>query len=122
MVDNENGFHEILRLVFEPLGFNVEFAFDGEEGLRRFTSQSYDIVFSDVHMPKMGGPELFDHIRKIKPSQPIVMMTSGSDSVGRFELEVVSKKATACIYKPFEIEEAIKAAEHVLEIKLEENA
>jgi CheY-like chemotaxis protein len=121
VVDNENGFHEILRLVLEPLGFDVHSAFDGVQGLQDFTSRDYDVVLSDVHMPKMQGPELFAHIRRLKPTQPVVMMTSGSDPEGRFELGIQDKKGTdtVCIYKPFEIDEVVQALETVLKMKLE---
>lgn len=122
IVDNEQGFHEILQIVLEPLGFKIESAYDGEEGLRRYKLGNYDVVFSDVHMPKMQGPQLYAKIRELNPNQPIVMMTSGSDPEGRFEIGIQKTPLTACMYKPFEIDEAVHAVENILGVKLEEAA
>lgn len=118
VVDNEDGFHQILRMLFEPMGFRVDSAYDGEAGWNLFQTRNYDLVFSDVHMPKMRGPELLDHIRSLKPEQKVVMMTSGSDPDGRFELSLRGNVITECLYKPFEIDEAIQAADKLIGVKV----
>jgi DNA-binding NtrC family response regulator len=120
VVDNEKGFHGILRLVLEPYGFDLASAFDGQQGWERFTSRPFDLVISDVRMPKMQGPELLENIHRLKPSQPVIMMTSGSDPEGVFERRVQEENIAGCLYKPFEIDEVIRAVEHCLGIKLEE--
>jgi len=51
------------------LGYGVEIASDGEEGLKMWQSGSYSLVLTDLHMPKMSGYDLATKIRKIGPSR-----------------------------------------------------
>ena len=85
IVDDEPGFHALFKLLLEPLGFEVLSAKDGVEGWEAGQKQNPDVVVSDVHMPRMRGPELFEKIKKFKPEQPVIMMSSGSDPQHTFE-------------------------------------
>ena len=112
IVDDEPGFHDMLRYLLEPLGFIVHSAHDGLEGLECVRRQNYDIIFLDVHMPKMRGPELLKIIKELKPMQFVVMMSSGSDP--RQVLEQTAKElgAMACLFKPFEISQVLETIQH----------
>jgi len=111
IIDDEQGFHDLFRFILEPLGFTVNSAYDGVEGLARLKEKGYDLVFMDVHMPKMTGPELMKQLMQIRPSQPVVIMSSGSDPAQTFEKDVKELGAAACIFKPFELEEITKNLE-----------
>jgi CheY-like chemotaxis protein len=115
VVDNEPGFHDLFRFHLEPLGFDVHSAADGVEGLERFRSRAFDIVFSDVHMPRMKGPELLRKIMEIKPGQRVVMMSSASDARFEQERQVRRMGAVACLFKPFELDELMAAIEKALD-------
>jgi DNA-binding NtrC family response regulator len=114
IVDNEQGFHDLFRFVLEPLGFEVHSAYDGTDGLERVRKQNYSIVFLDVHMPKMTGPELLKEIKKIKPGQFVVMMSSGSDPKQAFERTAKELGAADCMFKPFDIEQLMT---HISRVK-----
>ncbi len=109
VVDDEPGFHDMLRYLLEPLGFIIHSAHDGLEGLERVRGRNYDIIFLDVHMPKMNGAELLKIIRELKPLQFVVVMSSGSDPRQVFEKTVKELGAMACLFKPFEINQVIDA-------------
>ena len=111
IVDDERGFHDLFRFILEPLGFTVSSAYDGVEGLERLKERDYDMVFLDVHMPKMTGPELLKLIKGIQPSQLVVIMSSGSDPRQAFEETAKKLGAAACMFKPFELEQIIKNLE-----------
>lgn len=113
VVDDEQGFHDLFRFILEPLGFKVSSAYNGLEGLDRLKERDYDIVFLDVHMPKMPGPELLRLIKAIKPLQLVVIMSSGSDSRQAFEKTAKDLGAISCMFKPFELDQIMKNLESI---------
>lgn len=80
---------------------NIEVASDGEEGLQKYKSGNFDIVFTDVAMPKMNGLELSKKIREINSTQKIVMITAFNNTdVLR---EAVNLPVDGFLSKPIEI-------------------
>ena len=57
-------------------GCRVETASDGEAALRRVESGEFDVVLTDVVMPRMDGYELFQAIHARSPELPVLMMTA----------------------------------------------
>ena len=60
ITDDDAGFRETLRGVFEPEGFRTLLAGDGEEALRIVRSKEVHLMLLDMHMPKLTGLEPFD--------------------------------------------------------------
>lgn len=58
IVDDEPGFRDLFRFHLEQEGIRVESARDGIEALEKLENGCFDIVFSDIHMPRMDGPTL----------------------------------------------------------------
>lgn len=84
---------EFLRI----MNFEVECAENGVEALDRMCLTKFDLVITDIMMPKMGGLELIQNIRKVKPYLPIIAVT-GSDYDAAFELQ---NEFTKAIRKPY---------------------
>src|SRR6187402_3220862 len=85
--------------------FDVVLCTDGEEGLRAFTKQSYDLLILDVMMPKKDGFTLGKDIRKINNHVPIIFATAKGmieDKTQAFNLG-----GDDYITKPFRIEELL---------------
>ncbi|TWR30513.1 response regulator transcription factor [Mucilaginibacter pallidiroseus] len=85
--------------------FDVVLCKDGEEGLRAFTKQAYDLLILDVMMPKKDGFTLGKEIRKINPTVPIIFATAKAmieDKTQAFTLG-----GDDYITKPFRIEELL---------------
>jgi len=76
VVDDDTGICLTLKEILEAAGCQVAIASDGAEGLRRIRSESFDVVLSDVVMPKMDGYELYCAVRKLRPDLPVLMMTA----------------------------------------------
>ena len=57
-------------------GIATTSAYDGAEGLEKINSEIYDIILSDLHMPKMDGLTLLKELEKSGNAIPIVIMTA----------------------------------------------
>ena len=78
-------------------------AYDGEMGLRLFTSSKFDLVISDVILPKMNGFELCKSIREIDQSMPILMLTALGTTDDK--LDGFDAGADDYMVKPFDFRE-----------------
>jgi len=114
IVDDEQGFHDLFRFILDPMGFTIDSAYNGVEGLQKLRDTDYDIVFLDVHMPKMTGLELLGIMKGIKPSQLVVVMSSGSDPHQAFEKTAKESGAISCMFKPFELDQVIENVGRIL--------
>jgi DNA-binding response OmpR family regulator len=85
--------------------FDVVLSTDGEEGLRAFNKQQFDLCILDVMMPKKDGFTLGKEIRKINQNIPIIFATAKAmmeDKVSAYDLG-----GDDYITKPFRIEELL---------------
>jgi DNA-binding response OmpR family regulator len=85
--------------------FDVVLCKDGDEGLREFTKQDYDLLILDVMMPKKDGFTLGKEIRKMNATVPIIFATAKGmieDKTQAFNLG-----GDDYITKPFRIEELL---------------
>jgi PAS domain S-box-containing protein len=76
VVDDDAGICHTLKEILEGSGCEVTTACDGDEGLRQVETGGFDLVLSDVVMPKMDGYELYTAIKRDHPGLPILMMTA----------------------------------------------
>lgn len=85
--------------------FDVVLSTDGEEGLKAFSKQSFDLCILDVMMPKKDGFTLGKEIRKINQEVPIIFATAKAmmeDKASAYDLG-----GDDYITKPFRIEELL---------------
>lgn len=111
IIDDEKGIKDLFRFLLEPLNYEVFTADDGIEGVEMVKQQLFDLVFLDVHMPRMRGPEALRHIKEIRPEQGVVVFSSSSDPNFEFESQAVKLGAFTCLYKPADINEILDVIE-----------
>lgn len=85
--------------------FDVKLCVDGDEGLKAFTQNDYDICILDVMMPKKDGFTLAKDIRKINTAVPIIFATA--KGMMEDKTEAYSLGGDDYITKPFRIEELL---------------
>ena len=76
IVEDEKRVADLLKIGLEENGYQVLVAYDGAMGLRLFQSNTFQLVISDIILPKMDGFELCREIRKIDDRVPILMLTA----------------------------------------------
>jgi response regulator RpfG family c-di-GMP phosphodiesterase len=105
IVDDEKVIREILSDFLTMEGYLVRTVEDGESALRELQRRSYNLVISDMKMPKMGGLELLEAIAEYKINVLTVIMT-GFGTV-ETAIEAMKKGAYDYILKPFKVEEVV---------------
>lgn len=76
IIEDEPRVANLLMNGLEENGYQVIVAYDGLMGLRLFQAHSFDLVISDIVLPKMNGFELCKEIRKVNSCIPILMLTA----------------------------------------------
>lgn len=78
-VDDEPNILSSLRRMLMVEGFQVQTASSGEEALSLMRAQSFDLIISDMHMPKMNGAELLSRVRQEFPQTMRLLLTGMAD-------------------------------------------
>jgi len=81
VVEDDPKVSRVIRTTLEQSGYGVAVAGDGEEALAalRLASRTIQLVVSDVMMPRMGGFELLDRIRRRYPGLPVILVSGYVD-------------------------------------------
>jgi two-component system, NtrC family, nitrogen regulation response regulator NtrX len=98
IIDDEKSIRNVLKDILSNEGFKVDEAADGEEGLKKFSSGTYDLVLCDIKMPKLDGLEFLDSIMATKTETPVIMI-SGHGNI-ETAVDAVKKGAYDYISKP----------------------
>ena len=117
LVDDEKDVLTIIGEVIESLGYNVITAENGEQALAAFLRdpQAFDLILTDVVMPRMGGLELAKAVHQSDPDTPIIFAT-GYDKKQEIERES-GLHGYAILNKPFSVELLEQTLSSMLEIK-----
>jgi len=81
ITDDDPGFRETLRVVFEPRGFRTLLAGDGEEALEIVHSQPVHLVLLDMHMPKLTGLETLRRLKEFRAMLPCILLSAQLDEL-----------------------------------------
>jgi CheY-like chemotaxis protein len=79
--DNKHGL-DARRVLLEDLGYQIDTACCGEEGLTEFEKAAFDLVVTDYRMPDLHGSEVIKRIRTLNASVPIVMLSGYVEKLG----------------------------------------
>src|SRR4030042_3735704 len=116
VVDDEKEIREFLNKALSRLGkYHVELAESGEEALRKIAKDRFDLVLTDLKMPKMDGLQLIAEIAKSKP-ETLTMMRTGHGTIDS-ALEAMKRGASDYLMKPLNLDELIVRIQKVLEEK-----
>ncbi|MBD3166994.1 response regulator [bacterium] len=115
LVDDEEDVRIIASQMLKAMGYSVQTASDGFEGLEQFKVDptSFSVILLDYSMPGMDGIETMKELRKLRDDVPILFSTGFSDDQTMQEMEAMH--VDGVVQKPFMISELIDAIKKVLE-------
>jgi DNA-binding NtrC family response regulator len=114
IVDDEKAIRTLLLLAFTQSGYEVRTAADGREAMGLCLSEQFDVVLSDVVMPRMSGHDLVRWIGQQNPATLTVLM-SGFDA-GCENCEMAMR--CQLLPKPFKPMDAVAAVGRILAERL----
>ncbi len=98
IIDDEKAIRNVLKEILNNEGFSVEEATDGEEGFKKFSNATFDVVLCDIKMPKLDGLEFLQKVMDIQSDVPVIMI-SGHGNI-ETAVDAVKKGAFDYISKP----------------------
>ncbi len=114
IVDDEDKMRHLLSMMLSRRGYAVEQAADGVEALKMIENTAFDMVISDIKMPRMDGIELLKKIQEMDVPCPVVFITAFAtvDSA----VNAMREGAVDYISKPFEEERIVLTVEKTLSL------
>jgi len=76
IVEDDPTVGESLRLLLKKRGYSIRLASNGKEALHHFRQGSVDLVITDLVMPKMGGIELLEAVKKLRPETEVIVISA----------------------------------------------
>ena len=103
IVDDEKDIRDVLMDLLVRDGHTVVDCADGESGLARFETEGFDLVITDLGMPRTSGWDVARLVKARSPTTPVVMVTGWGDHFDRNEAE--GRGVDAMVVKPFRWDE-----------------
>ena len=103
LVDDEKNIRFLLSEVLTHEGFDVTEAKDGQESLEKMETSNFDLVITDIHMPRMDGISMLHHMEIAGREEKVIIMTAKPSEQVLLLCEKMPRVITQ-IYKPFGIE------------------
>jgi len=105
IIEDDQRIAELIQRGLEEQGFTTAVAYDGLSGKKLALQNDYDLIITDIILPKIDGLDLCKEIRQTKPETPIIMLTA----LGTTDDKVEGFDAGADDYlvKPFEMRELL---------------
>lgn len=115
LVEDEEQVREFIRLTLEDMGMRVVTAADGQEALELFHSRdgAFDLLVSDLVMPRMGGAELTRRLREEAGDLPVVLMSGYPPEIEPLDGLLSDSSRIAFLHKPVN-PDALAARIHAL--------
>jgi DNA-binding response OmpR family regulator len=105
LVEDEQKIADTLKLGLTENGYEVDVAYDGNIGLKLFSTNSYSLIVLDINLPGINGYDLCKMIRAKNSQVPVIMLTALSSLNDKIEGYDVG--ADDYIIKPFEFRELL---------------
>jgi len=103
VIEDDKNIVELLSIHLQDLHCQVQYAFDGKEGLDKGLAGTFDLIILDLMLPTMNGMDVCQKLRAEKVKTPILMLTAKSEEIDK----VLGLETGADDYmtKPFGIRE-----------------
>ncbi|UCF67025.1 MAG: response regulator [Acidobacteriota bacterium] len=115
VVDDEPAVAELLRVMLERAGAEVQSFVDATEALSVILEQRPDAVIADLRMPAVSGEELYGQLRQIAPELAERFMFTTGDLISANGRPGAEYSGRPCLIKPFKIRTVVELVREVIE-------
>lgn len=123
IVDDQQDIRDVLQMILEAEGYEVQLADNGDDALRKQSSYQADLIITDIIMPEKDGIFLIKNIREAYPETKIIAISGGGDPLD-YQPEAITttvylstasaEGADEILSKPFNREDILQAVATLL--------
>ena len=120
VVEDDDFLREMLVMVFEEEGYQVDDVANGDEAWGKMNENQYGLLISDMYMPKMNGIELVAKCQDTFPTIKTILISGGGREVeaehGKGYVKLLDKQIEVDVFlkKPYDLEEMFTVVERLL--------
>ena len=113
IVDDDPIVRDVLADILAGVGgYSTDVAIDGVEGMEKLRNNEYDVVFTDLSMPRLNGMDLLRETKRSVPSLSVVVITSFSTI--ETAINAMKEGARDFITKPFNVNTVVSIADRIV--------
>lgn len=115
ITDDERSIRNALKEILEYEKYDIDLAEDGQVAFELFKKNDYDLILSDIKMPKMDGIELLEQVKKENPDQSFILITGHGDV--ETAVSAIQHGAYDFIQKPLDLNRLLVTVKNALDNK-----
>jgi DNA-binding response OmpR family regulator len=125
LVEDEEDAREILSFYLDTVFDEVQIACDGQEGLELYEkayedNKTFDLVLTDIQMPKLDGLSMIENITKINENQKFIIVSAYKDE--EYLFKSINLNVISYFVKPLEVKNMMEMLKKVKSKVLEEKS
>jgi two-component system response regulator PilR (NtrC family) len=113
VVDDEQSLREVLSIMLKRAGYAVTSVADGEEAIEQLNKEIFDLVITDLRMPKADGMEVLKAVKSASPDTVVLIITAFATADSA--VEAMKQGAYDYLTKPFQVDEVQLIIRNALE-------
>ncbi len=113
VVDDEQSMRDVLSIMLKRAGYTVTTASDGDEAIAHLGKEIFDLVITDLKMPKVGGLEVLKAVKASSPDTVVLVITAFASAESA--VEAMKHGAYDYLTKPFQVDEVQLIIRNALE-------
>ena len=114
--DDEAAIRQTITDVLTGCGGSVETARDGEEAVAMLDLRQYDLVLSDIRMPRRNGYQIYAAVKERKPDCPVILMTGFGYDPHHSIIRANQEGLAAVLFKPFKVDQLLSEIREALPV------
>jgi two-component system response regulator PilR (NtrC family) len=119
VVDDDAGLREMLEIMLTREGYSVVGEGDGLKALNRCRKERFDLVLTDLKMPKMDGLEFLKSVKEFSPGTQVILITAYA--TGETAVRAMKEGAYDYVEKDFDVDDLKRLIREALEKKGEKD-
>lgn len=115
VLDDEPDARDLMRFIFEPRGYKVYTASDGEDALRLLREHRITVALVDLLMPSMSGPEFLERLTELPAERRPRILIHSARRPDEIRKETEGFDIHGILNKPFEIRDVTAIVDEACE-------
>jgi len=112
-VDDSTSIRQMVAFTLKSAGYEVTEAIDGQDALDKANQQAFDLVLTDINMPRMDGLNLLEKLRSTSQYEAIPILMLTTESGDEMKTKGRAAGATGWLVKPFNPESLLEVIKKV---------